>query len=274
MKFASRRENRIGVIRFDYIVIDIICMIASELIAFFLRVDVVGLIRLREDYTSLYMIMVFFIVCIDLYYDAIEKTSRRNVIVELRNLLIRATMVLFGAIAYIFVSHSYEKYSRVVIGCSLLFFCGISFIVRRIYRKIARRRMMDQIGNTLLVVGDSMHIEELLDHIRTNNSQSYNIVGTVVTDYEMEGEIIGSTPVVSNLDSLNEYLENNHVDEILLDITGRFFVTHELIETLLGMDIVVNLSIYGEDIVGNVCDSRIGLIGNIPIIKKRRKSIR
>ena len=84
---------------------------------------------------------------------------------------------------------------------------------------------------------------DVIENVRKNNYNRYNINGLVIIDENMTGQSISGIPVVADMPNASNYICQQWVDEVLINIDEEYPHPQKLMDELLEMGMVVHLNL-------------------------------
>lgn len=228
---------------FDFVILDFICMELSFWLSYLIRInstDIIQspygtLIEVENYHLTMWYILGLHavIVLLGTPYSGI---LRRNWVTEGRKVFIYNVYMTVGLVMIMFLTHSTEYYSRIVILMFPILDFLFMWIMREVYKHVVRSWINR--GNKqdcMLLVAPREQIEGILTRFYKEKVSTVKIVGIVLMDesgadadttMEQEAAItleegdgleeIQGIPVVGNRSTLYEYARNHVVDEVML----------------------------------------------------------
>ena len=221
----------------DFIVLDIICMQLSLVFAFIIRY---GLNSPYSNalYRNLAIIFILFEVFVISFNDSYGDIMRRGFYVELIAVFKHVTMVVGIALIYLFLTQQSAVYSRIILGVMWVFNIVISWLCRIIWKVAIRKRIVGTESiRSMVLIADRSNAESLLETFVNNNFDDIQISGLIIWDEICEDESVQGIPIVGYRDNAFEYLKNNWVDEVFIDVKNE---EQTLSEKCLEMGVVVH----------------------------------
>lgn len=83
----------------------------------------------------------------------------------------------------------------------------------------------------------------VIDNIRNNNYEGFQIIGISLLDADRVGETINDVPVVATMDNVEEYVCREWVDEVFLNLPKEIPLPRDLINHFIEMGITVHLKL-------------------------------
>lgn len=226
----------------DFILLDLICLHLAYLLAFVIRNGV------RNPYSDrVYGGTAFFVLLADLFvmvlFETYRGVLRRGYYSEMTALLKQTIMVGLITSLYLFsVNHSHS-FSRAVFFLMEAIYIGLSYPVRLLWKKNLKRIMAGEGEHSLYIVTTERIAADVVRNIRENNYNRYNINGLVIIDCDLTGKEINGVPVVSSYENAANYICQQWVDEVLVNVPEDFPHPQDLVDELLEMGMVVHLNL-------------------------------
>lgn len=120
-------------------------------------------------------------------------------------------------IVILFLIHRSSDLSRLVYGYFVLSNVSMIYITRLLFKQFMIKVFKtSKYSNRLIVVADSSSIDKIIKNLAEYNEWSRILVGVILTDKSLSGEVICGIPVVADKESLIEYVVHNNVDEVFI----------------------------------------------------------
>lgn len=203
---------------FDFILTDILWLIAALVLSFFLRNGSLSLFR-DEFYMTLLFLYPVVHVLLAIFFNSYSNILRRGYWQEFKYTLLHNTLTFLLIVVFLFLSKSSDIYSRIVVCLSAVFAFVFMYISHLFMKKVVTRLRIRR-GNAtvrMLVMARTSDIEATVRTLIDNNRNA-GICGLVVYDTDMIGKAVCGIPVVASADTWKEYLLSNVVDEVLIDL--------------------------------------------------------
>lgn len=232
----------------DFMILDII---AAEL-SYFLACKV----RLGDYYINivLYRRIALILLIAELFISVFTSTYRdvlkRNPVKELGSVISHVVKVwiIVMLLVFLFKTNDGFLFSRLVFIFSAVFHIGFSYGMRLFWKRIIKKRLKNKENVALLVIADKDKASDLVNSIRKHNLYGFNIVGVVIWDENMEGQVLPNSQdvqIVASRDTVIDYMCHNWVDEIYLGM-DNCEVDKQFIHNCLSMGFAVHRPIETE----------------------------
>jgi hypothetical protein len=111
-----------------------------------------------------------------------------------------------------FMTQAGDRYSRVVVFLTVLFYGVLTYPVRLLWKWHLHKKMEDGRGNTLLLLTSEEDAPSLIREIKTNNYASHRIIGVVVSEPE---------PVEQTIEGVSDCRDGRYHDRVCDAQLGR-----------------------------------------------------
>ena len=223
----------------DFIILDLICVEASFLLAYFIRL---GDIRdMGEDYALMNVIMLLVHISVAFFMERYSGILRRGFVKELKEVIVHNCAISALIFTILFLVKQSSTYSRIM----LVMFFGINTILMYLVRSVRKRYLLKnkvKIKNKrrMLLVAYTHEVEEVLSKLLKFQYAGYTVAGVVVLDEDMTGRSISGIPVVANGEQVIEYVKNNIIDEVFLKCIDQ---ADRYVDSLITMGVAVHISV-------------------------------
>lgn len=256
----------------DFIIIDILCMLAAFLIGYMERHGLGLGIVYRTMYVRLLWVAIVMNLCVTLFNESYKHVVKRGYLTELRTTISHCVAVDVLVLAYLFVLQQTEDYSRTTLILFFTLYPVLSWVCRCLRKHSIRSHLMNSTDiQQMLVITDSEHANQCVGSLIKNKFRDYRVVGVILKNIpkldevqptaltslsEMEEEVAATMeqeepeglnvcgiPVVAGYDQISEYLLNNVVDSVFVNTDlsqeENRHLTNELVES--GVTVHINL---------------------------------
>ena len=246
----------------DFIVLDLICVEASFLLAFYIRFKTDG-----QDFSDGYALINWMIiiahVAIVFFTEGYSGILKRGYFREIRAVLTYNIELMAVMLTLLFFSKQSAAYSRIVIGLFFVINTILMLIIRTLRKKyLCRINLKTGKLNRMLLIADYRHAKKLIDGLQTYNYSSFYVKGLVILDQDMKGDKIEDVPVVANADDMYEYVKEHVIDEVFIGSGDERL--GEITERLLAMGVMVHISI--NRIIPKVPNASIDKINDFTVV--------
>ena len=213
-----RRDSGGWMKHIDFIILDVISLQAVLILAY--ACSGYG----WDIYTPiLYRNMAIFLGLMDLILLVCRETMRgvirRDHFVEFIVAVKQAVLIEGSALLYLFLLQEGQRYSRLALMLTAVFYIGIAYIVRECWKwHLQRKKTVDGNKRVLLIVTNEDIAGRTVKTIKENNYAQYMIAGVcLIGDHESHvGEKIEEIPVIVEEEELPHYVCQGWIDEVIV----------------------------------------------------------
>ncbi len=194
-------------------------------------------------YRKMALVITLIQIVVVIFADSMKNVLKRGYYRELVMTLKQGLLVEFLVVFYFFSLHEIGNYSRTVIFLMGALYIGLGYTTRVALKRVYRKKMAAGGKRSLLIVTTEKYAVSIIEDIRNNNYELFQIVGVVVTDKSMTGETLSGVPVVADADTMIEYACRQWVDEAFFYVPETDPYPESLVEQLTQMGIVIHISL-------------------------------
>lgn len=149
-------------------------------------------------------------------------------------------------IVTLFLIHRVGDLSRLVYGYFLIINIILTYIGRILFKQyMVRVFKTSKYSNRLLLVTTSDRMEQIVKNLIGYNEWNRILIGAVITDCSMIGEVLCGLPVVADRETLIDYVVHHDVDEVFIHDSSM--MNNPLLEgwiaELENMGVIVDINI-------------------------------
>lgn len=243
----------------DFMLLDNLCAFVGLLIAFWI-VEREGILVSRFFWrTVLEAVLVNTVVMIvlDTYHSVLHHTPWD----EMVRLLVQTGDVILILLVFRLLSQKPDadllKITLFAVPLYLLF----CFIMRQAHKSFLKKKHHILNRHSMLIALEASQIPTVLPRILRSNYGAYRftglaIIGTNPSEEEARNALrplwdqypeVETIPIVATTDTLEQYLTNNWVDEVYLDVSPKANLPVDLINSLMRMGITIHTALTNLD---------------------------
>lgn len=244
----------------DFILIDIVCLIASYIIAYYYRHNNLNLFIL-PTYKEMFFVITAINLIMCLFYEPYNGVLKRDYIEEIKITIIYDLLSLLLCVLYMFVVKTSSDYSRITIAFTYIFYFVSSYLTRVFRKRNLRKKSINSLDNgskSLLIVCKEKDVKDVIKSIKRNNFENYYISGICIIDLKKKLESIDNYKVVADMNSVLNYISRNWVDDILIATDYRD-IPRDIIDGFEQSGITLHVKL--DDI--NILENKIKLIEKV-----------
>lgn len=227
----------------DFMILDLICLQVAFISAYFIRHGV-HLAYENKLYRNMAFVLFLIQVCVTSFGESFKNVLKRGYYKEFTATFKHVCQIILIAVFYLFATQTGEGYSRITLVLTGIIYAVISYIARILWKKYLKAKGVAGMGNrSLLIITSEEIMDTVIDNIRNNNYEGFQIIGITLLDADRVGETINDVPVVATLGNVEEYVCREWVDEVFLDLPKEVPLPRDLFNDFIEMGITVHLKL-------------------------------
>lgn len=239
-----RKKNSEWLKHLDFEILDIICLEIAFMVAYFFRH--VGLnFYMAKLYMRLCIVLVVIDIAVLFFTNNYKGIIQRNHWQELIAVAQHITVVEFLLLLFEYLAQETAILSRTVFLVSWWLAIALCFICRCTWKNFVRKRVMSEKNQaSMLLITTENRLGELAAKLRQKNYREFRIGAVSILDdnaYGKDNIIEANIPIIYGKDTLLEYIRQNVVDEVFIDVYQDKKQLTELTDIFLQMGIVVHV---------------------------------
>lgn len=235
-----RKKRRGWVKHIDFMILDMVCLQAAYVLAYFVRFGVNSPYR-DNDYRNLAIVFLLVDFLVEIVFDSFKNVMKRGYLREAAAACKHVFLVELLTVFYMFSTKVGDLYSRASYYAMVPLYILITYIARCLWKKVVARKGYRNNKRSLLVLAPEEKLSECLQEVVVN-CYNYSITAAAL-DADLQGEKIWGVPVVAAGRDLTEYVCREWVDEVLIPPCPEDEFPRELIHQLMEMGIAVHIGI-------------------------------
>lgn len=226
----------------DFILLDLLCVQIAFILSYFLRHGI------SNPYVvPTYRNVAFFIEIADIViifiFETYKNVLKRGYFAEFVYSIKQSVMLLLITSLYLVTGQDGEEYSRIVLYLMVFIFCILIYIVAILWKKHLKHLMKHGGERSLFIITTSKIVKNVVENVKKNNFEMFQINGIIILDKNMIGETIEGISVVASAENAAEFLCQGWVDEVFINLDEGTAYPRELIEHCIEMGLAVHLNL-------------------------------
>ena len=183
----------------DFIMLDGLCLQAAFMLAYAVRMGPSSPYG-DEEYRGIGIVLLLAVVAVALLSGTFSGVLKRGYYEEFMVTLRHACLVEVIAVLYLFTAQKHVGGSRFVIYLTGILYITTGYFSRLLWKKLLlKRKAAEGERRSLLVVTESWMVGEVLEDLRSQGTEQFNITGTALLDRERrQGKSPDSFPMETN----------------------------------------------------------------------------
>lgn len=228
----------------DFMLVDILCLELSFLIAYVYRNSTGTTIIFPEMYRTLAVMLVILDICVVFLGNSYEDIIRRGYLVELKRVILHCTWIIVGIIIWMFVTKQSEVYSRAVVLVMYPISICLMTVARLAWKRLLRIRIREnkEFRKIMVITTEDRALEVVEGLLQPY--RNYKLEAIVLYDNaESATETIRDVSVVAGKNKIVQYVQENVIDEVFIDLNGYEDSVEKLTNLLVSMGFVVHVNL-------------------------------
>ncbi|HHA4800896.1 TPA: sugar transferase [Enterococcus faecium] len=226
----------------DFILLDLFCVQLAFYISYVMRQGdwnpyVIPIYRHMAIFIELENLTIIFL------FEAYKNVLKRGYYKEAVASIKQSFMLLLVCSLYLITMQDGNDYSRVSLFIMGVVYGLLTYIIRILWKGLLHHRMKNGEDVSLVIVTSQKIAKNVVRNLKEKNYGMYKLSGVIVVDRDMYGTTIGGVPVVANADNAAEYLLQNWVDEVFINVDESVPYPKELIARCSEMGLAVHMNL-------------------------------
>lgn len=243
----------------DFMLMDNVCLFLSLLVGFLL-VEKEGVLVSRFFWRMVLestLVNLVVIIVLDTYHSVLHHSPWD----EMVRLLVQTAYVVLILLVFRLLSQTPEIDLSKIALCAVPLYIISCFIMRQTYKVFLKKKHHILNRHSLLIALEASQIPTVIPRILRSNYGVYRFSGlAIMGDHPSEEEAqealrllwdqypeVETIPIVATTDTLEQYLTNNWVDEVYLDVSPKADLPVTLINNLMRMGITIHTALTNLD---------------------------
>lgn len=253
----------------DFTILDILCLEVAFFTSYFFRN---GFPKggLSEQYQNMVWAIILVGLLAVFFMNSYEEIIRRGYMVELKQTLFHCAFVSVGLIVWMFIFKESSSYSRMVVLSMYPVSVCYMIVVRLTWKRILRMRIRGKKEKRkVMIISTEARIEDTIDGL-LQPYRDYQLIACALYDTtDKIGTAIKYVPVVAGKGSIIQYIQNNVIDEVFIDLPGQEKEAERLMGIFVSMGLVTHVNL--AKFTARVENKRIQRFANFMVLSSSMK---
>lgn len=238
-----RKQSKGWTKHLDFIILDLVSLFIAYFLAYFIRHRQMVPFWNRQYGNLLFMFFIIQIM-VSVSCESFKNVLKRGRYWEFAETFRHVFLVILCATFYLFVMKEGAQYSRVIILLTAGFYLAGSYVVRNLWKQyLLRHGLFDTRNSSLLILTSEKMMDSIVENMKSNNYERYHIAGIALLDADLAGTETGGYKIVAGRDTLFEYLSQEWVDEVLINLSKEIPFPDEIINQMIEMGVTVHVTL-------------------------------
>ena len=243
----------------DFMALDILCVFIS-LLAGFLLVQKEGVLR-SPSFWSLVLEAALINLVVMIVLDTYHSVLHHSPWDEMIRLLSQTGYVVLILLIFRLLNQTSEPDLPKIALYAIPLYILTCYIMRQTYKSFLKKKHHIFNRHSLLIALETPQIPTVVPRILRNNYGIYRFIGFAIMGADPSEEKarealrslwkeypeVETIPIVATADTLEQYLTNNWVDEVYLDVSPKDDMPVDLINNLMRMGITIHTALTNLD---------------------------
>ena len=245
---------------FDFIIIDILCLIISLLFSCLIRYNNLSLFI--SQYNQFIIAIIIINLLLIIFIEPYKNVLKRSYLQEFSRTLSFDILNFLVCILYLFISKSSSEYSRIVIVLTYILYFVLSYLIRTIYKRFLfnkRKKIY-----SLLVICNKNNVHDIVKKIKADYLLSLCII-----DQDLKNKTIDGIKVVANKKDILDFISKNWIDEIFIACSYSL-ISQKIMNSIMVTNIPIHIKLDEIEIFRNRVQTidTIGIYNTLTLSKR------
>lgn len=224
----------------DFICIDIISILCSLLAASCVSTYMLKIPAFQ--FWQTYLLLPVIHIVISILLDSYNGILQRGYLKELYSILKLELFVFSVLILLFYFLELFTQLPRALLMVYILIHIPLTFVIRFHHKAYLRRHYSNvKYARQIAVVATEDSAKDMIQTITQSAIRNYQFFGLVILDKSMIGEKIGNVTVSADKDSFIDFIKQQVVDEVFINLPDDSAETLALTQKLLEMGVTVHI---------------------------------
>ena len=229
----------------DFLIIDLLCVESALALAYILRFGN-HLFFERTIYFEAAITLLFIDGFTALFWGSYKDILKRGYLKEAKATLHHTTCVMACFLVYLYFAENANMYSRYIFILMYGIFPAFSYglrCIRKYYLKHSLNSKSRQVKRNIFLIVSGENAIEVIKCLKANNFGKFSLTGLILMDNHMDVKQVEDIPVVAGVENALEYIKENWVDEVFINLPKTLIFPRMLLDGCVEMGITVHINL-------------------------------
>lgn len=208
-----KNELKYGKIRFiSFVVLDLLCMIASNALAFRIYIDYFHVNYSYQDHLGVVIAMLIIDVFVTAFFNTLCRVLRRGIRKEARQSLKHVVLSFVLLAVLLFTTRSGSEFSRVIISLAYIIDYFLLVVMHVVWKTILQEAGKESFKHTALLMSTDGFVEEGLEDLKKANVD----VKSILLLLNLHHDTISGIPVVNSVEEAVALVCWENIDRVYI----------------------------------------------------------
>ena len=234
-----RRPLKGWIKHLDFIIIDLVCLQAAFVLAFWYRFGVGANPYEQAIYSNIIFVLSLIDILVAVVFSSYSGVLKKGYMRLLFACGKHSFIVLATATVYLFSTRTGDAYSRLTIAFTAVFHLALTYVADIIYKKLRWGRGVQK--RSMLVISTEAEAPGAVESLKKDKSGTIDVVGIAVLDRDMMGQLIGGVHVVANSTNVEDIVCREWVDEVYVRLPQSEKMSDDVYHALREMGMTIHI---------------------------------
>lgn len=236
------KKNTVGWAKhIDFILLDEVCVALAFFLAYWSRHVAFTSPFASDGYDTLFFVILVVNFMVAITFNTFSNVLKYGYYKTFLSTLLHVALVFAIVGVYLFSTKTGASFSRIAVYLTAGYHIALSFVARCIYKIIRRDRIVPR--RSMLAITTADYAEELIGYLTDDVTRSYKLSGIALVDADRVGQQISGVEVKAGLDTVEQYVCREWIDEVFLHIPRDNPTAKRLYESFMSMGVTVHLDL-------------------------------
>ncbi|HCS75935.1 MAG TPA: sugar transferase, partial [Clostridiales bacterium] len=227
----------------DFMILDVVSLETAFFVSYFIRNK-----SLENGFSEHYQNMIWTIILLSImaafFLSSYRGIIQRGYMKEIKQTLSHCGFISLGLIVWMFVFKESSSYSRIIVAAMYPVSVFITLAARLLWKRVIRIRIRSRKKmRKVLIISTEGRIEDAIEGL-LQPYRNYQLSACALYDTsDKVGTEINYVPVVADKDHMIEYIQENIVDEVFIDLPGYEKEAERLMGIFVSMGLVAHINL-------------------------------
>lgn len=230
----------------DFMVLDILCLLAAFVVAYSLRHGNVRHMVETPLYRRMFLVLGFSWLFVTFFSSSFKNILKRGFYKEITATVKHVGLIVLIASFYLFIAQEGDAYSRLTMLFMGSIYTVLGYACRIIWKKCLRKWGVDgRNGRSLLILTSNAMVDTVVENIRSSQYRSFRVTGIALIDGDgsRTGTEVSGVKIVADRSTVLEYVCREWVDEVFVNLPKEIELPESLMNEFIQMGVTVHLKL-------------------------------
>ena len=240
-----KRNERRWLKHADFIVADMISLIAAFVLSYFFYFHQLAFIKIRP-YSDSFVVLFLANLSIIFLTESYRNVLKKNNLKEFGDAFSHLILLIAVHLMWLFMTGQSYRYSRALLISTYILYFVLSYLICHLLKWLIVNQKIRKPKKRMLIVSSEDKAEESIKKMVASNYSNYEIIGIGLLEQSNTRKIAGYPVIECGMDIV-DYVTTHWLDEVFVENDGDPDLLYEIISGLVETGVTIHISLQNHE---------------------------